>query len=339
MAAPNRFFILEVFRGIAALFVVFHHALVSIEYYHNYTTPFLKFICHIGKYGVDFFFVLSGFIITYSYSETTSNNFQGLKRFLKLRCIRIYTPFVPISIFLLLLYHFFPTISNASKNIDLVTSLTLIPLGKPALTVAWTLSHEMLFYLIFSLRFLLPKYWNTLIICWVSLIVCHYLFFDFSSHSMIQVLVSPYNLEFIFGCWVAHLFLTNRMFSIKQMGSILCLCLVVFFYIVANGYYEVPFLSNFVFMLFCGLLIQWSLVKQLQPVKSVIYVGTISYSIYLIHNPLQVIIVRFFPKFHSELSLIFLLTLIVFFVLLFSGFYYQIFEKKLTNFFKRIWIS
>lgn len=57
---------LQVYRGLAALFVVIHHNTASIRYYHDFDSSILNFIGQIGKYGVDFFFVLSGFIISYT---------------------------------------------------------------------------------------------------------------------------------------------------------------------------------------------------------------------------------------------------------------------------------
>jgi exopolysaccharide production protein ExoZ len=57
---------LQIFRGIAALMVVVHHTVGSLKYYHNIKNSFLDGIGMFGKFGVDFFFILSGFIISYS---------------------------------------------------------------------------------------------------------------------------------------------------------------------------------------------------------------------------------------------------------------------------------
>lgn len=47
--------VLQIFRGIAALMVVIHHTVG----YNHIDSLFLNFISPLGKYGVDFFFVLS----------------------------------------------------------------------------------------------------------------------------------------------------------------------------------------------------------------------------------------------------------------------------------------
>ena len=337
MSRSRRLPILEVFRGIAALFVVLHHSLISIEYYHNYSNPFLQFICHIGKYGVDFFFVLSGFIITYSYTQNRIANSNDFKHFLKLRFLRIYTPFLPISFTLLILYFVFPTFSNSNKEIDIITSLTLIPVGKPALSVAWTLSHEMLFYIIFSLQFVLPKIWNKIILIWGVSILVFYVF-PFKNSSLLQLIISPYNIEFIIGVLIAYLYCSGFQFSQKIVAVLTLFFCVLFIGIIWKGYYEIVFLSNIVFALFTGAFIGLSLNSSLNPAKPFLFLGTISYSIYLIHNPLQMLIVRYFSKIQSEVSFVIVLFLILFFVLLSSWVYYYFFENKLTTYLKRLWM-
>ena len=47
---------LQIYRGLAALFVVIHHNAASIRYYHNFDSSILNFARQIGKYGVDFIF-------------------------------------------------------------------------------------------------------------------------------------------------------------------------------------------------------------------------------------------------------------------------------------------
>lgn len=338
MTTHNRLPVLEIFRGVAAIFVVIHHALISIEYYHHFSNSYLKFICHIGKYGVDFFFVLSGFIISYSYAQSRYNGFTGFKRFLKLRLIRIYTPFLPISIGLFLMYSLFSSFSNSDKEIDFLTSITLIPLGKPALSVAWTLSHEMLFYLIFSTVFIFPKIWKEIILIWTTCILINYFLQPSIESSIYPIILSPYNLEFVMGCLLSNLYYRGVKVSVNLL---LPLAIVLFFgftFIIWNAFYEISFLSNFIFTLFSSVLIWLCLDINVKPRDSFLFLGTISYSIYLIHNPLQMLIVRFYPKVQTELSFLFLVFLILFFVILTSWFYYNIFEKSVSNYLRRIWI-
>ena len=133
--------VLQIFRGISALMVVLHHSIGSLRYYHKINYPFLDFIGRIGKFGVDFFFVLSGFIITYS-AFYKYNEPDSFRNYVKNRLLRVYVPYLPIGIFMLLLYTLLPSFSNGNRDISSFASLTLIPNGRPALSVAWTLSCE-----------------------------------------------------------------------------------------------------------------------------------------------------------------------------------------------------
>ena len=129
--------ILQIFRGFAALMVVIHHAVNSLKYYHKIDYPWLNYIGKFGKLGVDFFFILSGFIISYA-AYHKYNHPNSFKNYIKNRIIRVYIPYLPIGITMYLLYFFFPGFSNGNREISMFTSLTLFPKGNPALSVAWT---------------------------------------------------------------------------------------------------------------------------------------------------------------------------------------------------------
>jgi hypothetical protein len=55
---------LQVFRGLAALAVVLHHASVSTGAFVADVPAWAMSVFGLGYLGVDFFFVLSGFIIS-----------------------------------------------------------------------------------------------------------------------------------------------------------------------------------------------------------------------------------------------------------------------------------
>lgn len=153
--------ILQILRGIAALMIVFHHTIGSIKFYYKTEIPFFNFLALIGKFGVDFFFVLSGFIILYTafYKYNKPNSFAN---YIKNRLIRIYVPYLPIGVLMFVFYAVFPDFSNSDRDISALTSLTLLPNGNPALSVAWSLSFELCFYLLFSISFFQEKFGITL---------------------------------------------------------------------------------------------------------------------------------------------------------------------------------
>jgi peptidoglycan/LPS O-acetylase OafA/YrhL len=109
---------------------------------------------HNGFLGVSLFFVLSGFIITYShYAETMTPTVIG--RFYWARIARIYP------VYLLALVLALPTLAAPLTRFDALSVLTMtqawtIPASKQGFAwvmQAWTLSIEVVFYLLF------PFYW------------------------------------------------------------------------------------------------------------------------------------------------------------------------------------
>lgn len=78
---------LQVCRGIAAILVAFVHA--TAQYERNMPVSFLANWFTFGHSGVDFFFVLSGFIIWFIHSEDIGKP-NRFKNFALKRLARIY---------------------------------------------------------------------------------------------------------------------------------------------------------------------------------------------------------------------------------------------------------
>lgn len=147
-------------------FAAFHVALFHMKEMGVITNPeWLKSFAGIGYVGVSFFFVLSGFILVYTYAGRTLE----LRNFWQARFARIY----PAYLFsLVLMFPFFyygalkmhvPFFAFAEQHFVLssVLVLTLLQAWVPPAAlawnaVAWSLSVEAFFYAIFP--FALPKY-------------------------------------------------------------------------------------------------------------------------------------------------------------------------------------
>jgi len=135
--------------------------LVFLVHYSGHGRPWLdaQSVLHtiavaletMGHGGVDLFFVLSGYLI---YGSLISRP-QPFKRFMARRVERIYPAFLVVFAIYLLLSFVFPSESKIPPSAFagatyLVANLLLLP-GifpiKPLITVAWSLSFELLFYL------------------------------------------------------------------------------------------------------------------------------------------------------------------------------------------------
>lgn len=125
---------LQIIRGVAS---------TSVVYFHIGNSP------QFGAFGVDVFFVLSGFVIA-----MLVNNGQSPADFLIARLSRIIPLYWFMTIGLFLAALIAPSILNsATANLEqLCKSLFFVPFFRtngdmyPLLGVGWTLNYEMLFY-------------------------------------------------------------------------------------------------------------------------------------------------------------------------------------------------
>ncbi|MBV1918384.1 MAG: acyltransferase [Sphingomonadaceae bacterium] len=144
---------LQGLRALAAMLVVLYHALTADVF-----GP--------GRFGVDIFFVVSGFIMVYA----TKQEFSGI-RFLAKRLIRVVPLYWSLTLLVFTVAVFAPHLLKATE-VDfnqLIKSLLFIPFMKsngmvhPTLFLGWTLNYEMFFYLLFSVFVVFPNRLHTVI--------------------------------------------------------------------------------------------------------------------------------------------------------------------------------
>ncbi len=141
-------------RGVAALLVVLYHAERALALPQYVGHPPLAGITAFGHAGVDFFFVLSGFIICYIHRRDLGHP-GALGRYIKARISRIYPPYWAVTAALIAIGIAAHGAGSVPGPSHLVQTLLLAPGGPPpVLSVAWTLVHEMEFYLLFGLAIL-----------------------------------------------------------------------------------------------------------------------------------------------------------------------------------------
>jgi peptidoglycan/LPS O-acetylase OafA/YrhL len=128
---------IQALRAFAALAVAVFHT--------DFVFPHLR---PVGTFGVDIFFVISGYIMA-RICETNPGFF------LRRRLIRILPPYWAMTLLLFLFALRFPDLLLATRasGVELVKSLLFIPYPKsngvlePLLFVGWSLNYEMFFYL------------------------------------------------------------------------------------------------------------------------------------------------------------------------------------------------
>ena len=278
-------------RALAACWVLVHHAGQSINAFVGPLGAGNAVIAN-GYLGVDFFFVLSGFIIAFSSNRLLETG-RGFGDYARARLIRIYVPYLPIGIAMLLLYLLLPDLSAADRAPGVLTSLTLLPTASPpALSVAWTLIHELLFYALFSLIFVSRRLLWLLLAAWAALI--SYQMLDGQPlHSGLKYVLSPLNLCFLLGVVVYYLTRNGVTTAVAAVGGVVGILALVLE--AGQAHPERWLLAlGFAGFIVCALS---SRAQRWSPGGGVLFVGAASYSIYLVHNPLLSVAVRVLKRF------------------------------------------
>lgn len=199
---------LEGARGIAAILVVFYH--VSNHMRHNIGYYPLGGIAQFGHAGVDFFFVLSGFIIFYVHSKDF-NTPSRLIEYAQRRFTRIYPLYWFVIILTVVLELIFAK-NHKPDPIIILNSITLLPtLNDPYIGVAWTLQHEIIFYVIFSVSIISYRIGLTVFTTWMlALIMSCLVGYENHGGAIINKVLSPYNIEFFLGMCAAWITLYHQ---------------------------------------------------------------------------------------------------------------------------------
>ena len=204
---------LQIGRALAAMAVAIDHAALASRFYFKGMPDFYFTLLNLGYLGVDYFFVLSGFIIAHATHSLSQNNI-GAKKYALARCIRVYVPYLPLSILAILAFTLFPTISGGRNSFSLLASLFLVPSNLlPALPDAKTLQHEMIFYLLFGLCFFCLKK-PALIFLWAAPIIA-LSFFNIPAWA--SVICGTINLEFLLGIAAFYFYHRRYFFSFHRL--------------------------------------------------------------------------------------------------------------------------
>jgi len=155
----ERVAVLDALRGVAALAVVCFHFTIVIE---SFLPPGpLETVCSWGKHGVEVFFAISGFVIPWS-MHVSGYRVRDFGRFLGRRFLRLHPPYLATMAATIALawvlalvpgFHGGPPRYTASQLFAHLVFLNDL-LGLPwVVLIFWTLAIELQFYLLMGLLF------------------------------------------------------------------------------------------------------------------------------------------------------------------------------------------
>jgi len=296
----NRIYLLDLARGIAAISVVIFH--YKIFYYYNISSekyvlenqPFygyIKLVYQSGWIAVQFFFLLSGFIFFKLYLHKIYKKKINFYNFLILRISRLY-PLHLVTLILVLLiylaldsYDFINPIRGDLKHF--IYNLFLIQewgiSSFPSFNVpSWSISVEILMYIIFFYIALKQNiFFYTILVIIISII----LFFKFKFIGYGGYCFFVGGLSFM---------VTDKL-KLSNQIKIMFFCLIIFLSIMFLINFNISSITNKIISLtifFPSIINLLYLINNRYPQLGgkVSILGDISYSIYLIHFPIILII-------------------------------------------------
>lgn len=294
---------LDVLRGIAALSVVMFH--FTTVYHNRYEHPEEPIISiPLGYYGVQLFFMISGFVIFLTLSKT-----ENYKDFLVSRFSRLY-PVYWVSV----LITFFTIQTFGLKGVDLdlseaVINLTMLQgvFGISNVDGAyWSLMYELIFY-VFMLaifQFRLLKRIELILTIWLIVQLSSVLieiYFGWFPWKITKLLILEYANLFVSGIIYYSIFIDR---FTRQRAFILLLCLIN--QLLVDGLTGLIIVSFYfmIFTLFCYNKISFIVFKPL------IYLGSISYSLYLTHQYLGYMLLNHLYEIGASTDISILITLV-----------------------------
>lgn len=322
---------LQILRGISALLVCFFHFRESLNFGDF---PLGDILFSQGSIGVPVFFVISGFIMTFTTKNLNFSKTGNLKNavlnFYKKRIIRIVPLYYLLTFAWMLVGGSFLAYFSSDLLQRLFHSLLFLPQRDsfPVLYLGWSLNYEMFFYLIFGLSLLFKKNRYYFIIAVFILTYFIGLFFP-DKNAFFKMASDFLNFYFIVGIILALLL---QKYKISRKPAVFLCCggiLFFVFYFLRQDVFIGSFGTLMIVSFFVLSFLLLDFTFQVKGSRFLIFLGDISYSVYLSH-PFVEIFFRHF-KIDGYLNIPYLI-LKMFVVISVAAFFYYVVEKKFTNF-------
>lgn len=337
-------------RFLSFLLVFLHHSPVPKE-------NILHYFSKAGGIGVSFFFVLSGFLITYILILEKLNNYNRvpLKKFFKRRILRIWPLYYAMVLFafctpFIIKFLHLPS-SNEGYEPNWFFTITFLenyvmmyqenfPDVSP-LRVMWSLCIEEHFYIIWGLIFYFISLKNIpkLIIISIATSFIFKIIYSIYDISTLDILT---NIDmFAFGAIPAYLFVFHKEFigKIEQIPAVYKYCFALFVLLIIvltsnNLLSSETILNSAIFGVLFSVLILFTLGEKnafkISDQSILAWLGKYTYGLYLLHT----IFINLFNKIGNNYNLNwYTIVVLSFIITVFLSFLsYHLFEKQFSKF-------
>jgi len=274
-------------RGIAAISVLIFHFTNAIQ------IPILYPVFKYGYMGVHLFFIISGFVIFMSVERS-----DNLKQFIKSRFIRLYPLYwlaIGVSVVITTLAFTFNFIGpfpvNGVSLGQLNANLTMFQhwMGVRDINgVFWTLIVELNFYILIGILIKTKKISNIILWCYGFLFIEFIYVLTRDTNLLFYLPLIQYGHIFIVGI-VFYNFYKRKQFLLSEL--ILIICALIFHFLI----FKPEEALIFIFMVGIFYFVVSRRLKILS-LKPLVYLGSISYFLYLVHESLAYMIFNFLDK-------------------------------------------
>jgi exopolysaccharide production protein ExoZ len=331
---------IQALRAIAAMMVLMWHFRSTVT--GDLESSVLKFFFQNGFSGVDIFFVISGFIMVYTSSGKPVGELSA-PVFLIKRFSRIWPLYVIGSIFYICFLWMLGWLDGESYKVFLLSMIFYPVAPHPTLDVGWTLNIEMYFYFVFAICLSFGRFKWMAVCFWVgATLLFQTMLGSVSTLGFIEWIRPYYNqaihpciFEFFAGMLIAA-FYTSKICIRRDVGGLIAALLVSFsIWQYLEGFSAKMGITGVGMGATC-LVLGFAIAEKSgigwKPGKVLMWLGNISFSIYILHTTVGLSLTRLLntngmAEYTDGIGYIFFVIVLI---LVLSTISYEVVEKKVS---------
>jgi peptidoglycan/LPS O-acetylase OafA/YrhL len=336
-------------RALAALWVVFHHGFLQLHSNHENISAFLFNLSEKGWMGVDLFFILSGFVMTFVHYQDFNNNISKdkmknymFRRFSRVYPVHLFCTLILIALYLISIFILKTKFDHGNFTFSkLLYTLTLTNgLGIPESTgwnlPSWSLGAEFLAYLCFP--FIINFFIKSIdSLKWLISMIVAIMLFKISlalviNHGEKYFLSESFTVLRVLSCFTTGTLLLKIYRKVKlnlRIADFLSLSSFVLIVILTQiditllhlYFYEILFI-----LLIFSLSYDGPISKVIFGNKLAIYLGKTSFSLYMIHSIVLILFKQISKKYIGHESILFIVYITACYLAVYP--IYEIIENK-----------